>query len=257
MVARSAAEVAHNAAPQNKSDFTVEIGTLVPHTQHCRRVADSYRHVFPHFRQPSLDRVVLCTPRRNSTSRVTATVSQQQDQAQQIHSATWFSFARMRDILCGSDERTNILWATRWGREQWAQTGMRDYCTGGITPRELQSDTRLGTCIPSSSKSSWQLLRNIQRASCNCMFPSDYTPSLGQSRRTTGTKTSTGTTERCAHFVPRDTNDRWSFRESLAPWRFAAASSPGARGVTSITSRSNWQAAIVTPPSSICVDSRR
>ena len=160
MVARSAAEVAHNAAPQNKSDFTVEIGTLVPRTQHCRRVADSYRHVFPHFRQPSLDRVVLCTLRRNSTSRVTATVSQQQDQAQQIHSATWFSFARMRD-----------------------------YCTGGITPRELQSDTRLGTCIPSSSKSSWQLLRNIQRASCNCMFPSDYTPSLGQSRRTTGTTT--------------------------------------------------------------------
>ena len=68
MVARSAAELAHNAALQNKSDFTVEIGALVPRTQHCRRVADSYRHVFPHFRQPSLDRVVHATQEQHKQS---------------------------------------------------------------------------------------------------------------------------------------------------------------------------------------------
>ena len=111
-------------------------------------------------------------------------------------------------------------------------------------PREPQSDTRLRTCIRSSSKSSSSILRDIQRASCNCMFPSGYTLSLVQSRRTTGTMNSTGTTERRAHSVQRDTYDHWSFRESFARWKLAAASLPGARGVTSITSRSNWQARI-------------
>ena len=87
---------------------------------------------------PSLDRVVLCTLHRNSTNRVSATVSQQQ-----------------------------------------ARSG--------------------------STKS--------------------------QSRRATGTKTSTGTTERRAHFAQRDTYDHWSFRESFARWKFAAASLPrGERG---------------------------
>jgi hypothetical protein len=60
------------------------------------------------------------------------------------------------------------------------------------------------------------------------MFPSGYILSLVQSRRTTGRKGSTATTERCAHFAQRDTNDHWIFRESFARWKFAAASSRGA-----------------------------